>query len=68
MTDNYWKLYKLENPPHDGIYQVRLCKIDGYLETHLEVLMEYWDGTWLMREPLFINDYYVNAWRYVEHQ
>lgn len=62
MTNN-WRLYRLEHPPCDGVYEVRLFKIDAHLDSAIDVLMEYENGTWMMRDALFINDYYVNAWR-----
>lgn len=60
---NRWKLYALEAPEADGIYDVRLEKTFDPLAAPVETLMEYKNGEWLMRVPAFINEYTVKAWR-----
>ncbi len=63
MMTNRWRLYALEQPSEDGIYDVRLEKRFDSLAAPVETLMEYKNGEWLMRVPAFINEYVVKAWR-----
>lgn len=62
---NKWRLYSVEAPDKDGIYEVRLTKKYDLLSSHIETIMEYKNGEWLMRVPIFINEYNVSAWRYM---
>ena len=62
--NNVWKLCKLELPEKDGIYEVRLNRVDSIIDPSIETIMEFKNGEWLLRVPMFINEYYVNSWRY----
>mgnify|MGYP003530267576 CR=1 FL=1 len=64
MINNRWRLYSVEQPDEDGIYDVRLSKKYDPLSSPVETLMEYKDGEWLLRVPAFTNEYEVTAWRY----
>lgn len=60
---NRWILCAIENPTEDGIYDVRLNKRTTYLDGSIETIMEFKNGEWLLKVPMFINEYYVNSWR-----
>jgi len=60
---NNWHLCAMGNPESDGIYEVRLSKKDSYIDSPIETIMEFKKGEWLLRVPMFINEYYVNSWR-----
>lgn len=63
MMINKWHMYSLEVPNQDGIYEVRLTKKYDLLSSPIETIMEYRNGEWIMRVPIFINEYTVYAWR-----
>jgi len=58
-----WKLYAMERPTRDGVYEVRLRKIDSLIDSQIETIMEFRDGKWDTKVPMFINEYQVQAWR-----
>ena len=61
---NVWKLCTLEQPPEDGIYEVRIQKKDSLISGYETTIMEYSTGKWLLRLPSLINEYKVVSWRY----
>lgn len=63
MKRNIWRLAKIEEPNKNGIYDVRLAKNEDLISPEVETLMEYKNGEWLMKVPMFINEYHVIAWR-----
>lgn len=65
MTRRIWKLYSLEEPDRNGIYEVRLEKKHDRLSSPFETIMEFINGEWDMKVPMFINEYKVVAWRYL---
>lgn len=60
---NKWVLNSIEQPEINGIYDVRLTKKYDILSSPIETLMEFKDGEWLLKVPVFINEYVVSAWR-----
>lgn len=64
MMNDKWYLNSLEKPDSDGIYEVRLTKTDDHLSSPIETIMEFKNGEWIMRVPMFINEYTVYAWRF----
>ena len=61
--DNKWRLCTLEMPEEEGIYEVRLVKVNDLLSSSIETIMEYDGYEWLLKVPMFINEYEVKAWR-----
>lgn len=64
MTNCRWRLNSIERPDEDGIYEVRLTKRGDLLSSPIETIMEFIDGEWQLRVPMFINEYMVYSWRY----
>lgn len=60
---NVWNLNSFGAPKNDGVYEVRLTKVDSLIDSEIETIMEFRNGEWLLRVPAFINEYKVSAWK-----
>ena len=63
-SDSCWKLYSMEKPPKDGIYDVKLRPKRSRLGFEEVTIMEYKNGKWIMTLSTLIDNFEVIAWKY----
>lgn len=59
-----WRLYSMEKPPEDGIYDVKLRHKRSRLGFEEITIMEYKNGKWIMTLSTLIDNFEVIAWKY----
>lgn len=59
-----WRLYSMEKPPKDGIYNVKLRPKHSRLGFEEETIMEYKNNRWIMTLSTLIDNFEVIAWKY----
>lgn len=59
-----WRLYSMEEPPKDGIYDVKLRPKHSRLGFEETTIMEYKNGKWIMTLSTLIDNFEVIAWKY----
>ena len=59
-----WRLYSMEKPPKDGIYDVKLRPKRSRLGFEEITIMEYKIGKWIMTLSTLIDHFEVIAWKY----
>ena len=59
-----WRLYSMEEPPKDGIYDVKLRPKHSKLGFEETTIMEYKNGKWIMTLSALIDNFEVVAWKY----
>ena len=62
--ESCWRLYSMEKPPRDGIYDVKLRPKRSKLGFEEITIMEYKDDKWIMTLSALIDNFEVIAWRY----
>lgn len=62
--DSCWRLYSMEKPPKDGIYDVKLRPKRSKLGFEEITIMEYKDYEWIMTLSALIDNFEVIAWRF----
>ena len=62
--ESCWRLYSMEKPPRDGIYDVKLRPKRSKLGFEEITIMEYKDNKWIMTLSALIDNFEVIAWRY----
>lgn len=62
--ESCWRLYSMEKPPRDGIYDVKLRPKRSKLGFEEITIMEYKDDEWIMTLSALIDNFEVIAWRY----
>ena len=62
--ESCWRLYSMEKPPRDGIYDVKLRPKRSKLGFEEITIMEYKDDKWIMTLSTLIDNFEVIAWRY----
>lgn len=63
-SDSYWRLYSMEKPPKDGVYDVKLRPKHSRLGFEEIAIMEYKNGRWIITLSTLIDNYEVIAWKY----
>ena len=63
-NEAYWRLYSMEKPPKDGIYDVKLRPKRSKLGYEEVTIMEYKNGRWIMTLSALIDHFEVIAWKY----
>ena len=59
-----WRLYSMEKPPKDGIYDVKLRPKHNRLGFEEIAIMEYKNGRWIITLSILIDNFEVIAWKY----
>lgn len=59
-----WRLYSMEKPPKDGIYDVKLRPKHSRLGFEEIAIMEYKNGRWIITLSILIDNFEVIAWKY----
>ena len=62
--ESCWRLYSMEKPPRDGIYDVKLRPKRSKLGFEELTIMEYKDDEWIMTLSALIDNFEVIAWRF----
>ena len=62
--ESCWRLYSMEKPPKDGIYDVKLRPKRSKLGFEELTIMEYKDDEWIMTLSALIDNFEVIAWRF----
>ena len=63
-SETCWRLYSMEKPPKDGIYDVKLRPKRSKLGFEEITIMEYKNGKWIMTLSTLIDNFEVIAWKY----
>ena len=63
-SETCWILYSMEEPPKDGIYDVKLRPKHSKLGFEETTIMEYKNGRWIMTLSTLIDNFEVIAWKY----
>lgn len=63
-SDSCWRLYSMEKPPKDGIYDVKLRPKHSRLGFEEIAIMEYKNGRWIITLSILIDNFEVIAWKY----
>ena len=63
-SETCWRLYSMEEPPKDGIYDVKLRPKHSKLGFEETTIMEYKNGRWIMTLSTLIDNFEVIAWKY----
>ena len=59
-----WRLYSMEKPPKDDIYDVKLRPKRSELGFEEITIMEYKNDRWIMTLSTLIDNFEVIAWKY----
>ena len=59
-----WRLYSMEKPPKDGIYDVKLRPKHSKLGFEETTILEYKNGRWIMTLSALIDNFEVIAWKF----
>lgn len=63
-SETCWRLYSMEKPPKDGIYDVKLRPKHSKLGFEEIAIMEYKNGRWIITLSILIDNFEVIAWKY----
>lgn len=63
-SESCWKLYTMEQPPKDGIYEVKLRRKGSILGFEEITIMEYKNDNWVFTISTLIDNFEVIAWKY----
>lgn len=63
-SESCWRLYSMEKPPKDGIYDVKLRHKRSRLGFEEITIMEYKNNKWIMTLSTLIDNFEVIAWKY----
>ena len=63
-SETCWRLYSMDTPPKDGIYDVKLRPKRSKLGFEEITIMEYKNGRWIMTLSTLIDKFEVIVWKY----